>query len=57
MECGQQNTTTFQLIALPKMELLDPMMDHMDFELSSRISKADIDEHSFLSEIPAEFYE
>lgn len=57
MECGPQNTTTFQFIALPQMELLEPMMDQMDFELSSRISKADIDEYSFLSEIPDEFYE
>lgn len=33
------------------------MMDQLDFELSQIISKNNIDEFSFLSEIPEDFYE
>lgn len=57
MDCGQPNTTTCLTMELQTTKSVTLMMDHADFELNQRISKDDIDEFSFLSEIPTDFYE
>lgn len=57
MDFGLQPTMTCLTTSPSTKEAATEMMDHKDFELSSMISKDDIDEFSFLSEVPSEFYE